>query len=447
MHCRNSAPTRASKVAAVHRCDYGSRRSRVARQLMLLVGAGVVAAVGAQSAAATGWSVQRAPQPTRSDDAWLRSVSCISMRDCMAVGWSSAGLVGDPAPLVEHWDGAKWSIQRTVIPAASGSGGALLAVSCTPTSACVAVGSLYTNSGARPLAERWDGSSWSIQRIPQLLGSDQFNGVSCVSSTDCVAVGYGQDAVRWDGHRWGAQNLHITGSRTMTSIGLTGVSCPSATTCAAVGTFDIVCDYYDYYDVPILGFWTFGRSSLRPYPNPDCSNSRGHRPIHVLNAVSCTSTVACTAVGTGVYRWNGRRWSIEPERIGIDDELNGVSCTSTNACTAVGPDIYSWNGHASSRVPVPRPSEAIAAWLNSVSCTSPESCVAVGSYENRPDQDSLLIESLGIGAEVARRDHFDPARGGSRATATGGLAGIATAGEALLLRRVQRLGSLAKKVA
>jgi hypothetical protein len=276
-------------------------------------------------------------------------------------------------------------------------------VSCASTSACVAVGSLYTNSGARPLAERWDGSSWSIQRIPQLLGSDQFNGVSCVSSTDCVAVGYGQDAVRWDGHRWGAQSLHIAGSRTMTSIGLTGVSCPSDTTCAAVGTFDVVCDYYDYYDVPILGFWTFGRSSLRPYPNPDCSNSRGHRPIHVLNAVSCTSTVACTAVGTGVYRWNGRRWSIEPERIGIDDELNGVSCTSTNACTAVGPDIYSWNGHAPSRVAVPRPSEAIAAWLNSVSCTSPESCVAVGSYENRPDQDSLLIESLGVRATPAER--------------------------------------------
>jgi hypothetical protein len=112
----------------------------------------------------------------------------------------------------------------------------------------------------------------------------------------------------------------------------------------------------------------------------------------VLNAVSCTSTVACTAVGSVVDGWNGRRWSIQPARIPANEELNGVSCTSANACTAVGPDIYAWNGRASSRVTVPQPRGATAAWLNSVSCTSRHACVGVGAYQDHMSQNFLLVE-------------------------------------------------------
>ncbi len=398
---RLCAPTPAERGreirAGARRTDFRPVRSRVVRGVMLLVGVGVAAAAVAHTAAAAAWSIQPAPTPAHSDS-WLGGVSCSSPRNCMAVGWSSVGLVGNPVPLVEHWNGTTWSLQRPPLPApgwggALVEGGALLAVSCTSSRACVAVGSLYTGNSSRPLVERWDGSSWSIQRTPRLFDTDQLGGVSCASSTDCVAVGYGQEAARWDGHRWWPQNTHVTGPRDMVSIGLTGVSCPSDTACAAVGKFDVVCGYYDYYSVPILGFWTFGPSSLRPNPAPDCSNSRGDRSSHILNAVSCTSAVACTAVGTVVYRWNGRRWATAPIRIAADDELNGVSCTSANACTAVGPDIYTWDGRASSRVTVPRPSQAIAGWLNSVSCTSRDSCVAVGVYQDQSSQDFLLIEA------------------------------------------------------
>ncbi|HJS94380.1 MAG TPA: hypothetical protein VJ741_08960 [Solirubrobacteraceae bacterium] len=357
------------------------------------MGVAIAAAAVARSAAATAWSIQRAPAPPDSDS-WLSGVSCTSARDCTAVGWSAEQLAAEPVPLVEHWNGTTWSMQRTPIPTTDW-GGAFLAVSCTSGRACVAVGASYAGNSSGPLAERWDGSSWSIQHVPRVFGPDQFNGVSCVASTDCVAVGYGQAVARWDGHRWRAQNVHVTGPRDLVSIGLTSVSCPSHIACAAVGKFDIVCDYYDYYSVPILGFWTFGRSWLRPNPDLDCSNSRGGGGSRVLNAVSCTSTAACTAVGTAIYRWNGRRWFTQPARLGTDDELNGVSCTSANACTAVGPDIYTWNGRASSRVTVPRPSEAAVAWLAGVSCTSRDSCIAVGDYQNQVSQDSLLIEATG----------------------------------------------------
>jgi len=66
-----------------------------------------------------------------------------------------------------------------------------------------------------------------------------------------------------------------------------------------------------------------------------------------LTAVSCTSRRACVAVGyfmnkSGrsfalVERWNGIRWSIQPNPAGTHlSLLSGVSCTSARACTAVG---------------------------------------------------------------------------------------------------------------
>ena len=78
-------------------------------------------------------------------------------------------------------------------------GGALSGVSCTSGSACIAVGSFGPGYG--PLAERWNGSSWSLQRPPDPADDYGFDGVSCASSRHCIAVGGGDEplAERWDG--------------------------------------------------------------------------------------------------------------------------------------------------------------------------------------------------------------------------------------------------------
>ena len=68
----------------------------------------------------------------------------------------------------------------------------LTAVSCTSANACTAVG-WYTNSGGVTvtLAERWNGSAWSIQTTPNPPGATTalFEGVSCPTTTACTAVG------------------------------------------------------------------------------------------------------------------------------------------------------------------------------------------------------------------------------------------------------------------
>jgi hypothetical protein len=154
------ARPRASKL--VERCrDDGSRRSRVARQMMLLVGAGVVAAVGAQSAAAADGSIQPVPLPLRPASTELSGVSCLSTSDCIAVGVANVNATGNSIPLVEHWNGTSWSIERTPIPPLND--GAVRSRACPARRAARAQRSAPLDPGTGPLAERRDGRGGSVQ--------------------------------------------------------------------------------------------------------------------------------------------------------------------------------------------------------------------------------------------------------------------------------------------
>jgi hypothetical protein len=80
-------------------------------------------------------------------------------------------------------------------------GSELYGVSCTAVGTCIAVGRSITGGfGAIdvPLAEVWDGSTWTIQSGPNLSsagpGDAELNAVSCALPTVCTAVGDFYDA-------------------------------------------------------------------------------------------------------------------------------------------------------------------------------------------------------------------------------------------------------------
>lgn len=82
-----------------------------------------------------------------------------------------------------------WSIEHTLNPT-DGSGSELLGVSCVSARACTAVGSSFTVIGAgATLAERWNGTQWSIEHTPNTDGASGLDSVSCVSARACTAVG------------------------------------------------------------------------------------------------------------------------------------------------------------------------------------------------------------------------------------------------------------------
>ena len=136
---------------------------------------------------------------------FLFGVACPTATDCFGTGQGS-GNVGS-APLIQHWDGAAWSIQRT--PVIPGSFGDLGGISCTSATACTTVGEFGTRNGGGTLAERWNGTSWSVQRTPKTgLQNSFLSTVSCASPNSCVAVGGGGNspsvplAETWNGTTW-----------------------------------------------------------------------------------------------------------------------------------------------------------------------------------------------------------------------------------------------------
>lgn len=306
------------------------------RAHLLLLGAlaATGSLTGAHGAAAAGWTVQPAAIPTGAADAGLSSVACTRGAPCVAVGseHNALGLVVPSALSLKH---GRWAAQSIPAPAGA-SVASLSAVACTGPAACTAVGSLVDRAGrTRALAERWDGARWRIERVPAPRGArmSELQAVSCPSRRFCVAVGDflsrsrrpGTLAELWNGTRWSIRPTPSAGEAANGM--LYGVSCTTAVACIAVGDGAGA----------LAERWNGRHWAVQPTGAPNGA----------LRAVSCSAPGACAAVGfssngggirTLAERWNGRRWRVQATRPlrALVNDLVGVSCRSATRCTAVG---------------------------------------------------------------------------------------------------------------
>jgi len=131
-----------------------------------------------------------------------------------ATSGSNAWAVGSYAPpgarpraLILHWDGSTW----TQVPAPNPSGRYrslhLYGVAAISASRAWAVGGygvrypVSSRGPTRALVERWDGTKWTIVRVPSKAGSDagiSLSGVAAVSPSDVMAAGV-----------WNCQGLYV----------------------------------------------------------------------------------------------------------------------------------------------------------------------------------------------------------------------------------------------
>ena len=189
----------------------------------------------------TAWSVLSVPAPSGATSDYLEGVSCASASACTATG--VATISGASTALAEAWNGSAWSVQS--VPAPSGATATeLYRVSCVSASACTAAGNYVTSGGATvPLAENWNGTAWSVQSTPTPSGAlaSYLDGMACVSATACTAVGWYEPsagayetlAERWNGTAWTIQSTPNPSGGTDNY--LFAASCASTTTCTAVG--------------------------------------------------------------------------------------------------------------------------------------------------------------------------------------------------------------------
>ena len=179
---------------ALHSNRFNDWMHRVAVALLCVatVASGTLVRAGVAGAAPTSWPVLPSPNPVGSSVSILNGVTCFNSTNCMAVGSSVIG--GNPSTLVESWNGSTWSIIPSPIPSGSSSA-ALQAVSCVSATDCTAVGYSYPTNAITTLVESWNGSTWSIVPSPNPIGStsSELQAVACSSTSSCAAVGYSYD--------------------------------------------------------------------------------------------------------------------------------------------------------------------------------------------------------------------------------------------------------------
>jgi hypothetical protein len=187
-----------------------------------------------------------------------QSLSCAGGQ-CELVGEYQAAL-GGTAGLLEHFDGTTWTASSAPLPSNSQPAGSesLLpfSVSCAPDDSCTAVGSyIDTTSHDRALVETIvDGVATPSEALQPSGASPppdvdaQLNAVSCLSSSECTAVGfYGTNAngtagmiSTLSGGRWTSQHApapNNTGTGAAEETSLNAVACTSRGGCEAAGDF------------------------------------------------------------------------------------------------------------------------------------------------------------------------------------------------------------------
>ncbi len=395
----------------------------------------VGASAAGQAASATGiaahgvWKWSKSVELVADDDdaGAFNDVVCSSATRCLAVGGdgNDEGIAAAGADVGGSWH---WGALEDLGYDSDHLGSVLISLSCPTAVTCVAIGFDEANNALYATAS-FSSGAWHWSRLTAISNSDasvdgpiQLSGVSCPTSTRCLAVGSGvgelgvqiayAEGTRSGTHwRWDVFSAGNTEDQEPDGV-LATVSCPSPTECVAVGN-NPDGGPGGVYDAGLYGIANFV-SGQWTWSTP-VNLLAGQPQLSDLYGVSCPTTSTCVAVGHGgaldnqedylVLNRSGSTWSWTQEGTVAPDAteggtLIGVDCDSSMACVSVGWDkdqqaivttatatagTWQW----SSSLPVPRNGSG-GGILDAVSCPTTTDCVAAGTDRSGlPDLDTL----------------------------------------------------------
>ncbi|HET9060262.1 MAG TPA: hypothetical protein VFN61_10105 [Acidimicrobiales bacterium] len=384
---------------------------------------------------------------------------------------SSSGNGEAPLPAQDLW-GAGPSPEALVF---------MNGISCASSRFCAAVGQYQDADGALSglVDVLWKGQ-WRAYAPPEPqkdglgagpgVAGNAANNYSEVDAATCPKVGWCLVAGNYsdtagvrsglldtfaDGH-WSAQVApepaknaagEVPGE-VQTHTGLLDVQCVGTQFCVGVGQYnDAVGKTYGLIDTYSGGKWT-GIDAPEPSGRTPIGTVRGTDnnggQFAQLNAVSCSSTTSCVAVGDYedvnqtrwplIDTWDGKSWtaSLAPEPLnkaaisaarkrgaslyGGYGFLQGVSCTPRGTCTAVGQwadgtarihalvDTLTSGAWRAATAPLPlrdlsgqgaaTAAGNAEAFLLRVACPLPSYCIGAGDYRDRLGKETGLLDVL-----------------------------------------------------
>ena len=290
------------------------------------------------------------------------------------------------ALLIEHWDGAAWTVTQAPGPQGGSTLSAVTAVS--PTNLW-AVGSFVKTTGTtltwHPLAEHYDGTSWSpvVLPTPNQKAQSDLVAVSGSSATDVWAVGsIGQRTLveHYNGKAWKlVPSLRTAGSK------LAGVAAVSRRDAWAVGSTGT----NPGKTRTLIEHWN-GIRWTEVWSPSSPSRQNGLRAVSVIGT-GWNAWAVGSSLGAGGYRslaehWNVCSWHFASAPSPSTDALDlyGVSGLSRHDVWAVGssgstPQTFAehWDGWKWTAEPTADPQ--IPAVLRGVAAVSADDVWAVGS--------------------------------------------------------------------
>lgn len=313
--------------------------------------------------------------PKEKGTVYLWSVAARASNDAWAAGWRDRGGFGPHHALIEHWNGASWSVVR--LPRLGDS--LLYDVSASGSRSAWAVGAIFRrNPGRRypvawPLLLHWDGASWRRQVLPWAYSALQLDKVVATGPSSVWVVS-GEDQQRsriehWNGTRWRLVHAPF-GSNDP----LAGFSATAWNDAWAVGSYGLGDSRVAKYSHALAAHWNGYHWKITPIPNPPRNTNSAAlvdvaaaRPddawaLGVAQHLVDQGRDGISATGPVAYfvRWNGRNWQVasgvSPP---IYDGTQAITATADGSAWAIGncqSDDFSlrWNNNAWVTAPHPR---------------------------------------------------------------------------------------------
>jgi hypothetical protein len=256
------------------------------------------------------WSILPAPRSGgRSTVLGLTAVAAISPTAAWALGSGTAG--GRPVPVFMRWDGTRWRY----LPGPAGTGLTGLAVISARDIWVVGTTGAATY---RALAEHWNGSKWTIVPTPNAFNGRTRNNnlyaVSGSSSRNVWAVGWYQSgpigidhstlAEHWDGIRWHVQPSP-DGPRATGDSQLFAVAALSRTSAWAVGT--------NGGPVPLIERWNGVHWTAMPSLLQSPLTLPALYQVAAVDPRYAWTFGSAFQITTLIEKWNGTSWQQVPD--------------------------------------------------------------------------------------------------------------------------------------
>lgn len=329
----------------------------------------------------------------------LSSIAGLAANDIWVVGPTTMSAKA----LVEHWDGSSWKTAASpdvTITSGNDIGDELVSITALTPNNIWAVGNTAvsdTNSSDQgtdysiPLIEHWDGASWSV--VP---GSKVTDGalwsIAALTSDNVWAVGtshtgnpaYDHTLIEhWNGSSWATVPSPSPNPDPTFGNGLAGISILASNDIWAVGTADTRA---------LVEHWEGSSWTVVPSPNPGTYDN-GLQSVTTLApdniwAVGSYRNSANDSSHTLVEHWDGKSWSvIASVNAGSGNNgLSGITAVAPNDIWAVGETslktlVEHWNGSSWAIVASPNPSPTYNS-LYAITALAPNVLWAVGRNGN-----------------------------------------------------------------